>query len=90
MSGRKYGLKVKARPFRCEVCGRVQIITTNHRGECIDYCGRPGTELKPGSISGGGCSWAPSKGPGVPFNGRTYRRFTYAPGFGAEMKRRGY
>jgi DNA-directed RNA polymerase subunit RPC12/RpoP len=50
--------------YRCLACGHVQSISTNHYGECFDYCG--------------GCSWK-SQGyrPDVSAQmfGRSYRRF---------------
>jgi len=76
-----YGLRLKYRPFRCEVCGRVQLIQTNHRGECISYCYTGPAVKESDKIAGGGCSWAPSFGPSVFSSGYAYRKFKYAAGW---------
>lgn len=54
----------EARTYRCLNCNTLQTITTNHLGQCFDYCRE--------------CSWKPSFGQySVPMFGRTYRPFEY-------------
>lgn len=65
----KFGLNMEYRPYKCDNCGHIQQISTNHTSGCIDYCKE--------------CSWKPSFGDqknAIPFNGRTYRPFTYHGG----------
>lgn len=33
-----YGLMVRYRSYRCQVCGHIQNIQTNHTGVCMDHC----------------------------------------------------
>jgi hypothetical protein len=60
-------LKVRYREFRCDNCGHVQQVQTNHEDKCFDYCKN--------------CSWKPSWGKSehkMMFNGQTYRLFMFA------------
>lgn len=59
-------MKVTWKIYKCRACGHEQMISTNHRGSCVDFC----TE----------CSWkmnycAPENC--VPMFGRMYRPFDY-------------
>jgi len=56
--------QLKYREYKCECCGNVQKIQTNHTMSCIDYCKE--------------CSWKVNymgKDKSYPFNGHTYRKF---------------
>ena len=55
-------MKVEYRTYRCDNCGYLMALSTNHHGQCSAYCHR--------------CSWAPSFGAGhkIPaLGGHTYR-----------------
>lgn len=58
-----FGLMVTYRPYVCTACGHKDSVQTNHTGECYHWCH--------------GCSWTVSKYPGMTFNGRMYRKFSY-------------
>lgn len=75
----QFGLINRYRLYRCKNCAHVQLIATNHTGECIDYCGRN---------SDGGCSWKPSFGNSayrIPFREQTYRPFDCVEAAAAEV-----
>lgn len=71
-----FGLMVTWRPYSCQNCQHVQMLSTNHTSTCFHFCDE--------------CSWKPSwRGDGrysdpeapermFPMFGRTYRQFDYA------------
>ncbi len=60
----RFGLKRETRSYRCTICGHVQLITTNHTDQCLNYCPE--------------CSWKGiGYGQGVYLFGALHRIFTY-------------
>ena len=57
-------MKVEPKTYQCTACGHKQSISTNHDGECLNYCH--------------GCSWKVNAYSGVHMFGHMYRSFKVA------------
>ena len=64
MTEAEYGLKREARPYKCDVCGHTDMVSTNHTAKILNHCKN--------------CSWkGEGYGPGVHMFGTLHRTHSY-------------